>query len=79
MHEVSIQSIEIADEALNRFERKVWLARCQQDREIEGRDIEQRSILVDDGGFLYLCHHLDGGERVVSAVLPGEWWPRYAA
>ena len=57
MHEVSIQSIEISDDALNRFERKVWLARCQQTREVEGRDIEQRTVLVDDGGFLYLCHH----------------------
>ncbi len=68
MHQVSIQSIGIADEALNRFEHKVWLTRCQQDREVEGRYIEQRSILVDDGGFLYLYHHLDGGERVPAAT-----------
>ena len=77
MYEVSIQSVEICVDALDRFERKVWLSRCQQEVEGEARYIEQRTLLVDDGGFLYLCYHLDGGERVLSCVLPGEWDPRY--
>jgi hypothetical protein len=79
MREVVTGSVEITTEALDRFERKVWLARCQQDREVNARYMEQRTILMDDGGFLFLCHHLDGGEVVLSHVLPGEWCPRYAA
>ena len=77
MYEISFESVNICVQAIERFERKVWLSRCQQDRDVEARDIEQRSILVDDGGFLYLCHFLDGGDRVLSCVLLGEWQPRY--
>ena len=77
MYEVSFESVNSCVQAIERFERKVWLSRCQQDRDVEARDIEQRSILVDDGGFLYLCHFLDGGDRVLSCVLLGEWQPRY--
>ena len=79
MYEVSIDAVEISPEAVDRFERKVWLARCQQDREVNAQYLEQRAILMDDAGFLYLCYHLDGGDRVLSPVLPGEWLPRYVA
>ena len=79
MYEVSIGSVEISPEALDRFERKVWLARCQQDREVNAHYLEHRAILMDDDGFLYLCYRLDGGERVLFHVLPGEWQPRYVA
>ena len=79
MYVVSIDAVEISPEAVDRFERKVWLARCNQDREINAQYLENRFILMDDAGFLYLFHCLDGCDRVLSPVLPGEWLPRYVA
>ena len=79
MYEVNSESVNICIHAIERFERKVWLSRCQQDIEVAGKLAEYRTIFVDDSGFLYLCQNLDGGGNVISHVLPEEWNPRHAA
>jgi hypothetical protein len=79
MREVSFESVDICVDALDRFQRKVWLMRCQQDAEVNQVEAERVMLFIDDASFLFLCQNLDGGDTVTSIVLPEEWQPRYAA
>lgn len=79
MHELSLESVEISTDALERFERKVWLTRCKQDADVNAWLEERVLLYIDDGGFLFMSRILDGGDTVSSLVLPEEWYPSYRA